>query len=261
MALYHPSAAYTRRLLPFLLPFWTAHSCSYATTANAAACAGNFTLTYYVSYAGAPSAISKRQTVVLPASAVRVMGCGEAVARSGGRLPPSTCSSIGSQMAAATGLSSSIGDTTALYIFDPSAVLPTYVGLLNITMSVQLAASVPSHYRPFGVLSSAGFSTPISIAGRNRPSELRRLYHAPPNATGRGTARGLSAGVQCFVPVSYVYSPKDLEVANTALGYTAPSVINNRNDPLFVENKPAVCYSGGDCGEASLDIQMITQVG
>jgi hypothetical protein len=149
--------------------------CSYATKANAAACMGSFSVTYSLSYAASPTLLGPNITRAVPPSAIRVLSCGEAVAASRGRLPPGTCGSIGRQLSAASKLPTGISNSTALFVVDLSAVLPTYTGVVWPTVSVKLSSAVPSVYRNFGVLATASIARTVSIAGPNRPAELAKL--------------------------------------------------------------------------------------
>lgn len=106
----------------------TVTSVEYATAATAAACAGQFSLSYQPVYAGTPNAPGPAQTLALPPRGVQVMSCGAAVARSRGALPADTCARIGAQLAQQANITAPIGDDTALYILDPACVLPTFVG-------------------------------------------------------------------------------------------------------------------------------------
>lgn len=55
---------------------------------------------------------------------------------------------------------------------------------------------------------------------------------------------------------------RDLVAANTVLGVAVLPVASLVNPPMFPKNNPAICYENpGICGEASLDIQSITQYG
>lgn len=186
-------------------PGGTVTGVKYATGANAAACAGAFSVSYAASYAAAPVHPTPNVTVPLPPGAVTVTTCGAAVARSGGRLPPGTCTAIGAQLAATNNITAPINDDTALYVVLPAAVLPTYVGLLNMQVKVSLGGAVPPAYRNFGLLASAAPARPFSIAGRNRPADLRPVYEAPLRLLG--TARGLLGGVSLYPPEAYNYSP------------------------------------------------------
>ena len=147
------------------------------------------------------------QTRAIPPSAITVLSCGEAVARSGGRLPADACASLSRQLAAQANISAPIDENTALYVIDTAAVLPTYTGLLNLSGSVQLAASVPQPYRAFGPLPYASVDAPLSVAGPNTPQHLRRLYRAP--LENRGTARGMLLNVATQVTEAslYMFSP------------------------------------------------------
>jgi len=160
----------------------------------------------------------------LPASAVSVMSCGEAVARSGGKLAHDTCRRISAQLVAATNLTldgPGIGNDTAIYRLDLAQALPRFVGLNNLAVFLQLATSVPPQYRRFGQLASAGASMPTSITQPNRPTDLLPMYGAVP--LNNGAAAGLLVTVTAMpsqgqTNTGYYYAPSDLATANTALG-------------------------------------------
>ncbi len=171
---------------------------TYATVSTAAECMPKFTVSYLPTYTAQPARFLPNVTLPVPASAVYVVGCGAAVARARGRLPPNTCTFIARQLAERTNIPTSaaaIDNSTALYVIDLAQVVPRYVGLVNITVTARLPDTVPSVYRNFGVLFAAAprAGIAISVAGRNRPQELRPLYGAPPQ--NRGTAKGLLLGV------------------------------------------------------------------
>ncbi|KAL4457627.1 hypothetical protein ABPG75_012492 [Micractinium tetrahymenae] len=237
----------------------------YATVATAAACMPKFSVSYRPTYTAEPAKFLPNVTLPVPASAVSVMSCGAAVARARGRLPPNTCTLIGRQLAAQTNISTAaapIDNSTALYLLDLAQVLPTFVGMVNTTVSARLPDSVPATYRNFGVLAAAGppAGLTLSVAGRNRPQELRQLYSAPPR--NNGTAKGLLAGVAVCPELPYDYSPADLQAANSALGMQVPPIVELVNKPYFPPNSPRLCYAeDGVCVEPSLDTQMITQYG
>lgn len=62
----------------------------------------------------------------------------------------------------------------------------------------------------------------------------------------------------------YVYSPDDLAKASQAFEIQTPNVTDVTNKPYAFANQPEGCYdpdSNDGCGEANLDIQMMTQYG
>lgn len=234
-------------------------SVSFANASQAAACAGQLTVSWSEVYANDSSLPGPRKSLkVVPKPAGT---CREAVERSGGLLPSDTCDKIRQSLDKQTNVTSDIGNDTLIYTYSPlDAGVTTYVGLAGVVAELQLAATIPEPWRSFGALKYA-YMKRITMAGANTPSDLRKLYNVPKRRLH--SAQGLLAAPALFVPCSnYDISPADLSTANDALGAPVPAVQDVTNPPAMPANIPALVYTGAGCeAEAALDIQQLTQFG
>ena len=169
----------------------TVNAVWFGNSSNAAACMPQYSITYTATGASAaaspnfsPSSL-KAKVVQVPASAISMMTCGDAVANSGGALAPDTCSALAGNLQDNSVLND-IGNDTVIYSLNLTAVpgLPQYVGL-TMTISTAPPATVTNRWGLTPLLGGAQGGGGGRGEGRGarggegRGGRLARMLHLP----------------------------------------------------------------------------------